>query len=277
MRPGRSTATRPPSWKAPSSSDQWLQLDFAGPTAINEFKIKEDPSSSVIRYVIECWDDKASRWVGCFNGRAIGPEFVAPIVGRTTTKVRLFVRRTTSGNPGIAEFEAYHDTTGGLELAAVGQPGRPAAVPAPVSAAAPATAPAAVAGAAEVEFPETVAVGNPGNAADATGFGAVAYEYRIGKYEVTNAQYCGFLNAVAKTDTFGRYHPGMAGEYGGITQKRLARQLHLRRQTGHGQQAGELCLVVRRAGLCQLAHQRRRAGGTEAGGYKLTFEGGTGR
>jgi formylglycine-generating enzyme required for sulfatase activity len=43
-------------------------------------------------------------------------------------------------------------------------------------------------------------VGNPGNAADpATGFGAVAYEYRISKYEVTNAQYAEFLNAVDST------------------------------------------------------------------------------
>ena len=40
---------------------------------------------------------------------------------------------------------------------------------------------------------EMVPVGNPGNAADTTGSpnpaGAVGYEYRIGKYEVTNAQY----------------------------------------------------------------------------------------
>ena len=44
-----------------------------------------------------------------------------------------------------------------------------------------------------------VSVGNPGNAADpATGslYGAVAYAYQIGKYEVTNAQYGAFLNAV---------------------------------------------------------------------------------
>src|SRR5688572_21140746 len=43
---------------------------------------------------------------------------------------------------------------------------------------------------------ETVVVGNPGNAPDSTGFGAVPYRYRMGKYEVTNAQYVEFLNAV---------------------------------------------------------------------------------
>lgn len=109
-------------WKAKSSTDQWLQLDFGGSKTINEFKIKEDASSSIIRYVIECWDDKNSRWVGCFNGRAIGPDFIAPIVSRTTRKARLFVIRTTKGNPCIAEFEAYNDTTRGIPITAGGYP-----------------------------------------------------------------------------------------------------------------------------------------------------------
>ena len=44
-----------------------------------------------------------------------------------------------------------------------------------------------------------VTVGNPGNADDpATGnlYGAVAEEYRIMKFEFTNAQYAAFLNAI---------------------------------------------------------------------------------
>ena len=64
----------------------------------------------------------------------------------------------------------------------------------------------------------TVAVGNVGNAADTTGFGAVAYEYNIGKYEVTAGQYTAFLNAVAKTDTHNLYNPAQGGADGsGIT------------------------------------------------------------
>jgi len=56
---------------------------------------------------------------------------------------------------------------------------------------------------------ETVPVGNPGNDPDDTGYGAVAYAYNIGKYEVTAGQYTEFLNAVAGTDPYGLYNTGM--------------------------------------------------------------------
>ncbi len=52
-------------------------------------------------------------------------------------------------------------------------------------------------------------VGNPGNAADDTGFGSVDYSYRISKHEVTVAQYADFLNAVASTDPFELYEAAM--------------------------------------------------------------------
>ena len=56
-----------------------------------------------------------------------------------------------------------------------------------------------------------VTVGNAGNAADPlTGYGAVGYAYKIGKYEVTNAQYGAFLNAKAATDSFGLYNSNMS-------------------------------------------------------------------
>lgn len=80
---------------------------------------------------------------------------------------------------------------------------------------------------AEVFF-DWVTVGNAGNAADPlnsgtfSGIGAVSYEYRIAKYEVTNAQYAEFLNAVAATDPNALYSPGMASTYGGITRSGLS-------------------------------------------------------
>ena len=62
-----------------------------------------------------------------------------------------------------------------------------------------------------------VTVGNPGNAADTTGFGSVANTYRISRYEVTNAQYAEFLNAKAASDTVDLYSPNMGSGFGGIT------------------------------------------------------------
>lgn len=60
---------------------------------------------------------------------------------------------------------------------------------------------------------ETVTVGDPGNAADTRystpGYGSVNYTYNIGKYEVTAAQYCDFLNHKAKTDPKYLYHADM--------------------------------------------------------------------
>ncbi len=58
-----------------------------------------------------------------------------------------------------------------------------------------------------------VTVGNAGNANDpATGnrYGGVAYDYQIGKYDVTIGQYTEFLNAVAATDTYALYNASMA-------------------------------------------------------------------
>lgn len=56
---------------------------------------------------------------------------------------------------------------------------------------------------------DTVLVGNSGNVSDSTSYGAVAYDYSIGKYEVTLNEYTAFLNAVAATDTYGLYNPSM--------------------------------------------------------------------
>ena len=66
---------------------------------------------------------------------------------------------------------------------------------------------------------QTVFVGDAGNGNDPSDgdastpgiqhFGAVDYNYRIGKYEVTVGQYTEFLNTVADTDTYGLYNTAM--------------------------------------------------------------------
>jgi formylglycine-generating enzyme len=56
-------------------------------------------------------------------------------------------------------------------------------------------------------------VGDAGNAADSTGYGAVSYSFDIGKYEITAGQYCEFLNAVAPTDNYALYTNMDASSY----------------------------------------------------------------
>ena len=60
--------------------------------------------------------------------------------------------------------------------------------------------------------PPDTAVMNDGT----TGYGSVSYVYQIGEYDVTVGQYCQFLNAVAKTDSYGLYNSNMATDYATI-------------------------------------------------------------
>ena len=54
-----------------------------------------------------------------------------------------------------------------------------------------------------------VFVADKGNHFDSTGLGSVAVNYYIQQSEVTNGQYCDFLNSVAKTDTYDLCISGM--------------------------------------------------------------------
>lgn len=60
---------------------------------------------------------------------------------------------------------------------------------------------------------ETVSVGNAGNTNDRWGYGAVDYDYNIGKFEVTAGEYTAFLNAVAATDTYALYFISMDASF----------------------------------------------------------------
>ena len=63
-----------------------------------------------------------------------------------------------------------------------------------------------------------VTVGDAGNAPDDTTYGAVDHSYRIGKYEITNAQYCEFLSAKAALgNPYGLYNTRMMEDPGGIS------------------------------------------------------------
>jgi sulfatase modifying factor 1 len=107
-------------------------------------------------------------------------------------------------------------------------------------------------------------IGNPDNACDTqpdTGggagcFGAVRYNYNIGTYDVTNAQYAEFLNAkAAVVDPFGLYNTNMGdptpNKFGGITRSGIG-VLHVHRDRGSRKHAGELCRLLRHAALRKL-------------------------
>jgi formylglycine-generating enzyme required for sulfatase activity len=72
--------------------------------------------------------------------------------------------------------------------------------------------PLLVASAASAVTIDWTPIGVPGNAADPQRnglIGSVGYDYSIGTYEVTNAQYAEFLNAKAVSDPYGLYDPNM--------------------------------------------------------------------
>ena len=59
-------------------------------------------------------------------------------------------------------------------------------------------------------------VSHTNNVDDSTGFGAVPYDYLVGKYEVVCSEYAAFLNSVARNDTYGLYNDTIS-RHGGIT------------------------------------------------------------
>jgi formylglycine-generating enzyme len=134
-------------------------------------------------------------------------------------------------------------------------------------------------------FVQMVAVGDPGNAADPEdgdgtnggiqNFGAVPYEFKIGKYEITLTQYTAFLNAVAATDTHSLYNPtmesnpniagiGRSGVSGGFTYTVI----------GSGTRPVTNVSWFDAARFCNWLHNERPTGAqdtntTESGAYSL--------
>lgn len=123
--------------------------------------------------------------------------------------------------------------------------------------------------------PETVPVGNPGNAADTTGYGAVPYAYKIGKYEVTNDEYCEFLNAVAKTDDNALYdgrmsHDGDDDNYGGIVRSGDSGSYSYTVRDGMGKKPVNYVTVPSCARYANWLSNGQGKGDTETGSYTVT-------
>jgi formylglycine-generating enzyme required for sulfatase activity len=121
-----------------------------------------------------------------------------------------------------------------------------------------------------------VPVGNAGNAADnSTGslYGAVAYAYQIGKYEVTNAQYTAFLNAVDSTgaNANGIYNTSMGSNLrGGITYTAdAASGAKYTLRTSMGDKPVNYVSWYDAARFTNWLHNGQGAGGTETGAYTI--------
>lgn len=127
-----------------------------------------------------------------------------------------------------------------------------------------------------------VPVGHAGNAADPeTGslYGAVAYAYQIGKYEVTNAQYTAFLNAADPTgaNANGIYNTGMASDVrGGITYTAgAASGEKYTIRTSMGDKPVNYVSWYDSARFTNWLHNGQGSGSTETGAYTLSGSTGT--
>ena len=122
-----------------------------------------------------------------------------------------------------------------------------------------------------------VTVGNAGNAADTADgdaytegvqrYGAVGYSYQIGKYEVTNAQYGAFLNAAAKTDSYGLYNTNMAND--GITRSGSSGSFTYNVTTALANRPVVYVSWFDAARFCNWLGNGQGNGSTETGSYTL--------
>lgn len=130
---------------------------------------------------------------------------------------------------------------------------------------------------------ETVLIGNTGNVADARFmndgtccYGSVAYEYRIGKYEVTNDEYAAFLNAVASSNTHQLYEVFMASTpQGGIVQSGGVPNYTYAAKPNMGNKPVQYVRPVNAMRFANWLHNGQPSGGettatTEDGAYNLT-------
>lgn len=120
-----------------------------------------------------------------------------------------------------------------------------------------------------------VTIGHAGNVGDnTTGFGAVPYMYQIGKYEVTNAEYTGFLNAVDPTgaNANGIWNASMGSDIiGGISRNLSAPNgAKYSVKTDMGNKPVNYVSWYDAARFANWLHNGQGSGSTETGAYTLS-------
>jgi sulfatase modifying factor 1 len=116
-----------------------------------------------------------------------------------------------------------------------------------------------------------VTVGDSGNAADDTGYGAVADSFRIMTYEFTNQQYTAFLNSVAATDTYSLYNASMGSDVrGGITQSGTSGGYTYAVKPNMGDKPVNFVSWFDAARVANWLQNGEGSGSTETGAYTLS-------
>jgi sulfatase modifying factor 1 len=129
---------------------------------------------------------------------------------------------------------------------------------------------------------EWVYVGNPGNPPDTAtnclppfvgspDCGSVPYAYYISKYEVTNAQYAEFLNAVAASDPLEFYSTDMNDDatFGGITQSGMSGSYTYTVKAGFENKPVTFVSFYDALRFANWLHNGQGSGDTDTGAYTL--------
>lgn len=123
-----------------------------------------------------------------------------------------------------------------------------------------------------------VTVGGAGNPADSNGWGAVDYQYRIGRFEVSNVQYTKFLNSVAATDTHGLYNSLRTFGFGGIERSGVSGSFEYSARAGKEKWPVNYVTFWDALRFANWKHNREPKGAqddttTEDGAYTITAQG----
>lgn len=118
-------------------------------------------------------------------------------------------------------------------------------------------------------------VGDINNGNDSAGIGAVSYEYKIAKYQVTNTQYVEFLNSIGATDTYAVYNSAMGTDRAGILRSGSSGSYSYSVKTNFGNKPATNINWYNAARYCNWLHNGKPSGlqnnsTTENGAYQLT-------
>jgi len=128
-----------------------------------------------------------------------------------------------------------------------------------------------------IELGNFSTVSNTNNIADpSTSYGAVSYVYKIGRFPVTNDEYCAFLNSKAKLDTRALYNSNMATDTqrGGIIRAGSAGSYYYVSKRNFGNKPVNYVNWIDCARYCNWLHNGATdSSDTETGAYSISDAG----